>query len=1194
MLAKILAITFSFFCAAPALAQEFEPLRDKAQFRDAILTPDGRALYLAAYDRNEVWVIDASGVRTLTIPVGKGPSSLALDEATGDLAVTNRLDDTVSFIAPGESTVRSTVKVPKGPSDIAALGGGRFAVVSTMADAVSIVSATSQEVSPLASSPSVPVAVAAAGGRLYVASRFESAVQSFDSESLAPGRRTKLAAQPVSISALDNGNLAVSGPTAITVYEAASGAEVATVAGAAVDLAAAGDSLYALSGDTILQLDAQLQQVNSSAVPGGASKIGAGAGTLVALSPQASRALVRAGRSAEIQVAAAPHTESAVVEARPVEPEVESPVEVVLPVEPRALELPVPVIQEEAPVPAETVADMARPEQGRESQPEAVPGAGQVNEPETMVAMKANDAAEADIDAPAAETGGGRTIRQHPVRTEEIGAPKIGDRPSSVPLRELSNRTIADALMQPTEFGSTEAGFQPPDWREPFRDIVAPGQLKFNENMIHAEGKITLRWGDMDFAADEFSYAQDLGDIHAMGNVSLTQGSSRLLADELHYDVPDAAAVPAPGPLSAPLDPEGQERRRLSLGTLDAVNVDLIEPTRSLKADKLHYDFSESTGEIWNARGQAGVYFYSANHLRILGPASLEGDDVWVTTCDQDPPHYKIRLSRAVVEDGSAVGGTNARLQLGKFDTPFYLPKWRQGGTGAYPWTFDFDSGRRAELGYFMNVGQRYEITPDFAIGPRLMPTEKQGVGFGGDFDYNYMESPASWLYRSQGEFHGLYTTKDRGYLEWYHRYEPNDDLVVRVQAEQWSDEDFYKDFFWDEYRNRSTPRTFANVTYRQDTYIATATVAPNTHNWVGETERMPEATFHALEQPLAENLYFSFDTINGYNDREPDGPNGMRSINLARLTYDIDLGPSFSLTPYVELEGSWYSKTLDSDSGDARFSSLAGVTGQTRFHKEYAGRWGFSAFKHVVVPSLTYSYQPESNLEVTEVPRFDSLDNVFGRSRIETKLSNILYGRDADTSEVWQVGRLTLYTGTDLWNETNKSQDYEIEVDVRPRPWGGFQLVAERHDIDSNFGDEGGFWNRRDYQDAYNEIFDLYDRQFGYNDTFYDYDRVLAQLYYDERPWSGRVGYAYTKTQDQVFNREILYGLGYEFSDKWGVGFEHRYDMEDGNLRSQSYEVRRSLHCWETAIRVRDRESGFDIDLEFNIKAFPGSRLKL
>ncbi|MBI2433366.1 MAG: hypothetical protein HYV26_10885, partial [Candidatus Hydrogenedentes bacterium] len=798
----------------------------------------------------------------------------------------------------------------------------------------------------------------------------------------------------------------------------------------------------------------------------------------------------------------------------------------------------------------------------------------------------------------ATETRPGQ-VKKYPVRTDSIGAPHLGERPSAVPMRQLSRKTIADALVQPTEFGSEEAGFKAPDWTQPFRDIQFE-QMKSapNADALELQGDVHLRLGDMYFKSDQFSYDRLMGMIHAEGNIEVTQQASKMTAQEFTYEIPGPEAVPVEGqtPFAPPLTEQERERGRLTLGRLYAKNVYVDEPTRTMSAEEIQYDFATKTGEMLHVHGQAGIYYYSADKLRILGPASAEGDEVWVTTCDRDPPHYKIRLKRAKIEEGTAVGGNSARLQLGSMDTPFFLPTWQRGGVGAYPWTLDFDSGRRADIGYFVNIGQRFEVTPDVALGPRIFPTEKQGVGFGGDLEYDFSKNPASWLYRTKGEAHGLYTTEDRGYLHWYHRYDYDQNLTLRIQAEQWSDSEFYKDFFYDHYRNRSTPRTFANVTYRQEDYIATGTVKLNTHNWINETERFPEATFHVLERPLLDHLYLTFDTVDGFNDREQYGANAVRSVNVLRLTYDWDPLPALAITPFVELEGTWYSKQRADDSAASRFSSLYGVTAQTRFHREYPGRWGFSAFKHVVVPSVTYSYQPEASLDVNSAPRFDNLDNAFGRSRIETKLDNLLYGRDAETKEVWQVARLTLYQGNDLWNEIQKSHDYELELDIRPRPWGGFQLVGERHDVSSEFSlYDYEFQDRfvRFYERVFERPFDRETSEF-FDESFQDYNRVLAQLYYEERPLNARIGFSYTETRNEVYNREVLYGLGYEINDNWGVGFEHRYDFEDNTLRSQTYEVRRSLHCWETALRVRDRESGFDIDIEFNIKAFPGTRLKL
>ena len=42
-----------------------------------------------------------------------------------------------------------------------------------------------------------------------------------------------------------------------------------------------------------------------------------------------------------------------------------------------------------------------------------------------------------------------------------------------------------------------------------------------------------------------------------------------------------------------------------------------------------------------------------------------------------------------------------------------------------------------------------------------------------------------------------------------------------------------------------------------------------------------------------------------------------------------------------------------------------------------------------------------------------------------------------------------------------------------------------------------------------------------------------------------------------------------------------------------QEYELRRNLHCWEAAIRFRDRDTGWDIGFELSLVAFPGTGVK-
>jgi hypothetical protein len=783
-----------------------------------------------------------------------------------------------------------------------------------------------------------------------------------------------------------------------------------------------------------------------------------------------------------------------------------------------------------------------------------------------------------------------------PASAFEVRAPSTSRRPSPIPSFEEPGLTLTDGL-RTVDLGTGEGGFQPPDWTQPLENLQAEDRLILRSDLYEAMGNVRLQLEDTLFRSEYFRYLPETGEAFAEGDVRVTQGLSILEADSLNYVVTPSEEMPRLSPFA---DEQLVERRRLTIGRVTAENLYLLEPTREISADHVDYDFLTESGEFINPRGRAGVFYFGADRLHVLGPQDAAAEDIWVTTCDLPTPHYRIRLRKAAVREGAEFSGADARLQLGKIDTPLYWPRWRVGiGPGA-GLGFEFDSGRTAELGYFVNIAQWFPVTPNAAIGLRLFPTEKEGVGFGLDAEYDYLQNPESRLFRARGAVESLYSTEERGFLHWYNRYDIFDDTVMLNQIELWSDRTAFKDYYYDRFRNRTEPRTFTNLTRTRPAYIASATARVSTNNWVRETERLPEVTFHLLERPLLERLYVTYDTIVGYNERNPAGTHAARFVNVGRLTLDLDLHEAFSITPFVESELTWYSDRRDGDSAITRFSTLAGVTAQSRFHRTFAGRWGFSEFKHILVPSVTLSYRPAPTVAIDQTPRFDAYDNVYGRTRIESKIDNVVLGRDAETHEVWQVARLTLYQGHDLWNEFRKAEDYEFELDIRPRPWWGFQGAAESHNIQRDYDLDRPFFVQRLLLEMYESLAGRpWDPEAAYqfNAQYGDYNRILAFLYYDGTPlgrhYNGRIGYAYTSTQGNVFNRELLYGVGYRLNENWAVAFEHRYDFERDQLTRQTYELRRALHCWEMALKFRDRESGWDVGVEFNIRAFPGSRVR-
>ena len=791
-------------------------------------------------------------------------------------------------------------------------------------------------------------------------------------------------------------------------------------------------------------------------------------------------------------------------------------------------------------------------------------------------------------------------FQRNPLAGAELRAPRTGLH-TSTPLSGVSKRSIHDVLSLPTQFGSEGSGFQAPDWTKPLQDVKADhGSSHGDTGITYLDGSVRLTLGNMGFQADSFTHNRNTGEMHAVGNVRVQQEDSWFTAREVHYWPPseeeEAATVSV---LESPAAKQEWARKRLSLGRVDALDPHISEPTRELIADRIHYDFGSGAGGAENVRGRAGIFFFATDKLEMSGHNCVEANDFWITTCDRHPPHYKFRAAKLKLDEQKRLTSLHSRLQFGPVPL-LYIPWIRGDVAGGRGWNADFDTGHQANLGYFFETGVQFDITPNVQGGPRLYPTSEEGIGAGLDLSYNFMENPASYLYRTKGRLHTLYFTKDRGYTEWYHRYDHMNNLVALSQLEIYSDKDFYKDFYYDKYKRKSEPRSFLNITYRRPTYLATATAKLNTNRWVDETERLPEATFHLIDRKIANKLYFTFDTAAGYNKRDQSGDKAGRLANIARLTYDFDPHESVNLTPFAETEITGYTSQRDSAEAAARVSGTVGATLQSRVHREFPGLLGFSGFKHVVLPSLTLSYRSPSTMGVEDTPRFDALDNTVSRMRIETKLDNVLYGRDRETEQVWQVARLSLYQGHDLWNENRVAEDYEIEIAVQPRPWWGYYLVGERHVITGDLDQGNPFpWASgllEDYRDILGRPGS--NSQSRYNASYGDYDRVLTQLFYDDTPIdgnvSGRIGFSFTQTNGRVFNRDILYGAGYRITEKWGVSFEHVFDISSGALREQTYEIRRALHCWEATLSLRERESGFDVRFEFNIRAFPGSKLKI
>lgn len=1237
MLAKVLILA-AVSCISASGDASFVAFTPESVVRDAAADPANQRVVAAVHDRNAVWLVNPkNGERIGEFPAGQGPASLAVSSGGDYLACVNSVDGTVSLLTLPTLAPKATLAMGGGPTMVVATEDNRFVIADAFDDRIAVLDPAGQgTVELFAAKAGVPTALGVCGKTVAWIPRTEASVLflTLDHAKDAAPERMSFPVQPIALQCLGSDRFAVATSTGLYMINVGSKSITAEKTIPVVDFDIDGPKLVVISDSDCVVLDETLNAVARRPLPIPAKRVRCGGGTVVLLAPQTRQAgcwdiqaIEEQSQAEAVPVAATP-TAVAVAEAKPAEPSatpepVEVPAPVVAPV-PVPVPVPAPAPAPEpapvpTPVPEPTPA--AAPAAVPEPTPAPAPAVAPVPEPAASPAPAVETVPAADeANKEQAKTS---TYRQYPLQGG-MRAPRTV-RESANPLEQQAKLGIRNALTRPVEFGAPGLGFTPPDWTEPLRDLEADSmQTDLTTGRTVLNDNVRLHLGKMSFRSDHFAYSNEEASYEASGNVLVEQAESKLTADKLTYEAP-SVKVAEESFILQPHDEQSLAKRRLSMGRLIGDNVHVLEPTRELWADHVDYNFATEKGELTNARGNASMFFYRAGKLQIMGPKDTIAEDAWLTTCPNEDPHYRILMDEVAMENGEIMSAKGVHLQLGHRRLPFAIPFAGNRG-GENPWTLDFETGSYAKTGSFLSAAQIFELSPELSLGPRIMPTMKQGVALGGDMMYDYTRKPSSPLFMNKGELHTLFSTNGRGYAEWYHRYEYDENLVVRAQVEEWSDQYFYKDFFWDLYRNRSTsPRNFANLNYRQEDFIVSGTLNVSGLYWRTPpdsdlpdgttdrerefltqkrspgTEKLPEASFHLLERPLADHLYVSFDTTNGYYDRHygrriPDIYGG-RSVNTARLTYDWNPLPYLGVTPFYEVQGSLYQSDLDRGDTTGAFSNVAGVTLQTRLHKEYPGFWNFSAFKHVIVPSLTFSYRPSSTLDPEDTPHFDALDNVEGRSRIESKISNIVYGRDAETKQVWQVCRLNLFQGNDFWNEVRKSSDYEVELDLRPRPWWGFQMVAENHNVDGpalklskgcdpfgDLGDEhfGGYRYYSAHPDQTGSV---------------DYNRVLTQFYYDDTMRGGifntRVGFAYSDTASQITNEAVLYGLGLRLGDVWSLSAEHIFDIHEGILLRQTYEIRRIFHCIEVGLRLRERQSGYDFAVNFNLAAFSGPPLK-
>jgi len=623
-------------------------------------------------------------------------------------------------------------------------------------------------------------------------------------------------------------------------------------------------------------------------------------------------------------------------------------------------------------------------------------------------------------------------------------------------------------------------------------------------------------------------------------------------------------------------------------------DIVLTQPAVTLEADYVTYDFGNSTGSLENARCEMPVsklkpdkpedvllpaeedsrLFVHASRLEQTGADQGQIDRASVTTCDLPKPHYHVSARSAEFSYGNRIVLRHATVWLGPIPI-FYFPRYTYVMDDRRP-HIEFETGRKTELGEYLRLGFNFTPIPKVDLTLRTDAYAKAGYGFGLDGKLNLFkpeaDGSAAAPARGQGEFKTYIAKDERGRAEVYYRHEFPDDWVGLLQFEHWSDRDFLKEFYYDEFEERTEPESLVNLTKTWDDAVLSITAREQVTGFVEDVNRLPEGRFTLLDRPLlSDSVRFSFDETVGYLNHEPNGASTARNRAAARLALSGLSRPGLGVVPYVETVGTWYSRGPDGRDDRFNGSYEAGMAGSARLHRSYGSFLkNYTELKHVVVPTATVGYRGSPTVDPEKHFWFDALDDAYRTGHVGMQLDNRLYGRNEDGMQR-ELARLTLYGGSDFTSQYRTTRDFESWLDVYVTEWMTFTSSGETHRGDRDF-------DRASVSLKFERPGDPNERMFGIGYVHERVDMVTAD---DE-------------IETDTLNKDLKLQFATRLGEKYKIQVETRYDFEDSKLERYEFMIERDMHCFTGAVAYRKRRTSTEVYVVISLKAFPGSYIKM
>jgi lipopolysaccharide assembly outer membrane protein LptD (OstA) len=659
------------------------------------------------------------------------------------------------------------------------------------------------------------------------------------------------------------------------------------------------------------------------------------------------------------------------------------------------------------------------------------------------------------------------------------------------------------------------------------------------------------------------------------------------------------------------------------------------------------YNIETKRGKIKAGDTEFEGGFYHGEEINKITDEILFVKEGEFTSCDLNEPHFHFYSKRMKVIQRDKVIARPVILYIKDLPVaaiPYYVFPIKRGRQSGFT-TFElgnFEVGERfiRNLGYYWAASEYWDLqgSMDFY--------EKSHLSFNLDGRYAVRYKLAgsvsgSYVYESRWQDLQRHKRK-RWSLRMAHSQDITPTMKLSGSGDFISDKSYYEDVSYnpEEIRNRSLHSQLSLSKRWEGANLSLALDQSWNLDTEVRTQKLPSISFTKLQRPLIpyreptkkdeerpkrwyHSIYYSFNSSGmNYFSRSKSGDIFLwRKYQVAdhhlRISSPQSLGDYLTLTPNFTYQETWYYifPTNDSENYDLkteefirRGSYSLSVAAKTDLYGTFSMKLGpLRALRHVMTPSVTYSWQPEykkgseyktytgAGVSASKVKRLSfSLANLF-QMKTETQ------GQERKT-DLFSANFSSSYdylAGTRKWSN--------LISNLRSRALPNIEMtLSAAHSFYPKEGEELRLLHPRLVSFSASTTVSLRGR--GEVELGGPAEEVpvagAEAIFGPEREgkalkglfWNLRLSHRYSESRTGA-SRSITrwFDLSGELSPttNWRVAYTSRYNVEAKRIVEQQFQVHRDLHCWEfqffwipTGVR-----RGYYIRI--NIKAIPEVKIE-